>query len=78
MRQRVEAGIQPWVHLWVAVARMYRGMHHPTDIVGGMVLAGMWVTATWWLIRPNNDLTGDAASVSEGVAQKAHDLAAVR
>lgn len=43
--------------LWVAVARMYRGMHHPTDIVGSVLLAGLWLAATWWLIKPNCDLT---------------------
>jgi len=41
--------------LWVAVSRMYRGMHHPTDILGSCVLAGLWLTALFWLTRPNRD-----------------------
>ncbi|GGM19341.1 hypothetical protein GCM10007977_020760 [Dactylosporangium sucinum] len=47
--------------LWVAVARMYRGMHHPTDILGSCLLAGLWVAALVRLIRPNQDLAETAA-----------------
>ncbi|GAA3457574.1 hypothetical protein GCM10018962_94080 [Dactylosporangium matsuzakiense] len=47
--------------LWVAVSRMYRGMHHPTDILGSCVLAGLWVFAAWWLLRPNHDLVEEPA-----------------
>ncbi|WP_238008192.1 phosphatase PAP2 family protein [Dactylosporangium sp. AC04546] len=47
--------------LWVAVSRMYRGMHHPTDILGSCLLAGLWVAAMAWLIRPNQDLAEAAA-----------------
>jgi undecaprenyl-diphosphatase len=36
----------------VALSRMYRGEHHPTDIVGSLVFAGLWLTATTLLIRP--------------------------
>ncbi|WP_432835942.1 phosphatase PAP2 family protein [Dactylosporangium sp. CA-092794] len=43
--------------LWVAVARTYRGMHHPTDILGSCLLAALWLVACWWLLRPNQDLT---------------------
>jgi undecaprenyl-diphosphatase len=44
-----------WRWLFVALAvvmpllvtwgRLYRGMHHPTDILGSVVLAGAWLTA---------------------------------
>ncbi|WP_433057312.1 phosphatase PAP2 family protein [Dactylosporangium sp. CS-033363] len=47
--------------LWVAVSRMYRGMHHPTDILGSCVLAALWVFAAWWLLRPNHDLVEEPA-----------------
>lgn len=42
--------------LWVAVSRMYRGMHHPTDIVGSMLLSALWLCAVYWLVKPNCDL----------------------
>jgi undecaprenyl-diphosphatase len=42
--------------LWVAVCRMYRGMHHPTDILGALVLATGWLVATTYLVRPNCDV----------------------
>jgi undecaprenyl-diphosphatase len=41
----------------VAAARMYRGMHHPTDIVGSLVLAALWLSVACLTIRPNDDLT---------------------
>jgi undecaprenyl-diphosphatase len=37
----------------VALSRMYRGEHHPTDILGSLVFAALWLTATCWLIQPN-------------------------
>jgi undecaprenyl-diphosphatase len=43
----------------VALARMYRGEHHPTDIAGSLVFAGLWLTATALLIRPDEDRPAD-------------------
>src|SRR6185437_10207901 len=37
----------------VALSRMYRGEHHPTDILGSLLFAGLWLTATTLLIQPN-------------------------
>jgi undecaprenyl-diphosphatase len=37
----------------VAVSRMYRGEHHPTDILGSLLFAALWLTAATILIRPN-------------------------
>jgi undecaprenyl-diphosphatase len=39
----------------VALSRMYRGEHHPTDILASLLFAGLWLTATSLLIRPNAD-----------------------
>jgi len=36
----------------VALSRLYRGEHHPTDILGSIIFAGLWLTATSLLIRP--------------------------
>ncbi|GIF01210.1 phosphatase PAP2 family protein [Paractinoplanes rishiriensis] len=36
----------------VAAARLYRGVHHPTDIAGSVLLAIAWLTAAWFFIRP--------------------------
>ena len=30
----------------VALSRMYRGEHHPTDILGSLLFAALWLTAT--------------------------------
>ena len=39
----------------IALARMYRGEHHPTDILGSLLFAALWLTAATLLIRPNRD-----------------------
>ncbi len=39
----------------VAVSRMYRGEHHPTDILGSLLFSALWLTATALLIKPNAD-----------------------
>ncbi|MFI2666637.1 phosphatase PAP2 family protein [Micromonospora carbonacea] len=40
----------------VAVSRMYRGMHHPTDFMGAILLSALWIGLLYWVIRPNADL----------------------
>ncbi len=37
----------------VATSRMYRGEHHPTDVLASLLFAALWLTATTLLIRPN-------------------------
>lgn len=37
----------------IALSRMYRGEHHPTDVAGSLVFAALWLTATTLLIKPN-------------------------
>ncbi|HEV3504517.1 MAG TPA: phosphatase PAP2 family protein, partial [Actinomycetes bacterium] len=32
--------------LLVASSRLYRGMHFPSDVLGGMALGGLWLLAT--------------------------------
>ena len=39
----------------IATARMYRGEHHPTDILASVLFAGLWLTATTIFIKPNED-----------------------
>jgi undecaprenyl-diphosphatase len=39
----------------VALSRMYRGEHHPTDVLGSLLFAALWLTATTLLIKPNAD-----------------------
>jgi undecaprenyl-diphosphatase len=39
----------------IALARMYRGEHHPTDILASVLFAVLWLTATTRLIKPNSD-----------------------
>jgi undecaprenyl-diphosphatase len=39
----------------IATARMYRGEHHPTDILASVLFAALWLTATTMLVKPNED-----------------------
>lgn len=45
--------------LWVASSRMYRGMHHPTDVLGSLVLAAAWLALMMYVVRPNCDVRSD-------------------
>jgi undecaprenyl-diphosphatase len=40
----------------VALSRMYRGMHHPTDLVGATLLTVLWVGLLYWVVKPNEDV----------------------
>ncbi|MFG1868373.1 phosphatase PAP2 family protein [Micromonospora arborensis] len=40
----------------VATSRMYRGMHHPTDFMGAILLSALWIGLLYLVIRPNADL----------------------
>jgi membrane-associated phospholipid phosphatase len=39
----------------VALSRLYRGEHHPTDLLASVLFAALWLTATTMLIKPNAD-----------------------
>jgi undecaprenyl-diphosphatase len=38
----------------IALSRLYRGEHHPTDILGSLLFSALWLTATTLLIKPND------------------------
>ncbi|MFF5294307.1 phosphatase PAP2 family protein [Paractinoplanes globisporus] len=44
----------------VAISRMYRGMHHPTDVLGAVLLAACWLSVLWWTVRPNAEVSHHA------------------
>ncbi len=37
----------------VAMSRIYRGEHHPTDVLGGMLFAALWLIAATLLLKPS-------------------------
>jgi undecaprenyl-diphosphatase len=57
--------------LWIAVSRMYRGMHHPTDLVGSVILAAGWLVAMAYFVRPNCDLQRDGQRPPSNATAKA-------
>jgi membrane-associated phospholipid phosphatase len=54
----------------IAVARMYRGEHHPTDILGSLLFAGLWLTATTMLIKPAKGGPGRADRGPLGLSRR--------
>ena len=50
----------------VAISRMYRGEHHPTDILGSLLFSALWLTAAYLLIRPNSDGRAQAPPAIRG------------
>jgi membrane-associated phospholipid phosphatase len=49
---------------------MYRGEHHPTDVLGSLLFSALWLTATTLLIKPNADGRERAPVIGRGrVAQ---------
>jgi undecaprenyl-diphosphatase len=50
--------------LWVTLSRVYRGMHHPTDALGSVILAACWVTAMIYCVRPNGDIDRTATKTT--------------
>ena len=46
----------------VATSRIYRGEHHPTDVIGSLVFAALWIPATYLLIRPSTPRAVDAVA----------------
>jgi membrane-associated phospholipid phosphatase len=66
---------QPWrwifpalaviMPLIVALSRIYRGMHHPTDFLGATLLTAGWLTVLWFTVRPN----AHAETVSEAAEE---------
>jgi undecaprenyl-diphosphatase len=50
----------------VAISRMYRGEHHPTDILGSLLFSALWLTAATVLIRPNADARSRSRPAARG------------
>jgi undecaprenyl-diphosphatase len=52
----------------VAMSRMYRGEHHPTDILGSLLFSALWLTATEALIKPNADARARSSRIRRAAA----------
>jgi undecaprenyl-diphosphatase len=41
--------------VFVALSRLYRGEHHPTDLLASLLFSALWLTALSLLIKPNSN-----------------------
>ncbi|MGN2637709.1 phosphatase PAP2 family protein [Nocardia takedensis] len=51
-RHRIPATFLLLVPVLVATQRLYAGAHHPTDVLGSLLLTTIWLTAAYWIARP--------------------------
>jgi membrane-associated phospholipid phosphatase len=56
----------------VATSRMYRGEHHPTDVLASLLFAALWLTATTLLIRPTAESRTRAHPAAASTKRKVH------
>ncbi|GID26278.1 phosphatase PAP2 family protein [Paractinoplanes brasiliensis] len=58
----------------VALSRMYRGMHHPTDVLGATLLTACWVGALYLILRPAEraETVSEAAEHAQAVHHEQH------
>jgi undecaprenyl-diphosphatase len=50
----------------VALSRMYRGEHHPTDVLGSLLFAALWITVLTLLVKPGQHDRNQAARPPAG------------
>jgi undecaprenyl-diphosphatase len=52
----------------IGLARLYRGEHHPTDLLASVLFAALWLTAAVLLVKPNEAGRERSAGQPEPVA----------
>jgi undecaprenyl-diphosphatase len=52
----------------VATARLYRGAHFPTDVLGSVVFAVPWLLVTIALLRPRDQAAPGASPTDQRAA----------
>ena len=67
----------------VALSRLYRGMHHPSDILGALLLTALWTTVVHLIVQPHRTApavpaSGTASDVAAGDATGAAPADAAR
>ncbi|MFI9150368.1 diacylglycerol kinase family protein [Streptomyces sp. NPDC053367] len=70
----VVAGLLFLVPVAVGVARMYRGMHHPTDVVGGLVNGGLSLLIVGRAVLADGFVTARPAAAGTAVADRSRRL----
>ena len=53
--RRLVVGLAVLIPLSVGAARLYRGMHFPTDVLAGLLLGSTWLTTVAVRLRPDRE-----------------------
>ncbi|GGQ53247.1 diacylglycerol kinase family protein [Streptomyces asoensis] len=69
--RRIVGGLLLLLPLMVAVARLYRGMHHPTDVVGGLVNGSLSLLIVGRALFVDGSVTAPADAGKDGGATAA-------
>ena len=68
--------------LAVALSRLYRGVHYPSDVLASILFASAWLAACWFTLRPagtaDRGRTPEAASEGPAITPSAEGGAAGR
>jgi undecaprenyl-diphosphatase len=51
-RYRLFAAAPILIPVLVGVQRLYAGAHHPTDVIGSVLLSSIWTAIAWWVVQP--------------------------
>jgi membrane-associated phospholipid phosphatase len=65
---RIVAGLLCCVPFFVAFSRMYRGMHYPTDVLGGAFNGGVWLTLVFTTLLPGRRAAGAVVTGAPAIA----------
>jgi undecaprenyl-diphosphatase len=57
------------VPVCVAFARLYRGMHFPTDVLGSVLLSVTWLTITWAVLLRAHRLGSDQGGAMKRISR---------
>ena len=52
----VAVGAAVVIALTVALSRLYRGVHYPTDVLASLAFASAWIAVCWWALQPGPPL----------------------
>ena len=60
--------------LGVALSRLYRGVHYPSDTLASVLYGSVWLAVCWWVFRPGRGSAPGEADRADGGDREAFPL----